>query len=112
MRLQGKVALLTGAASARPGELMGLGGAAAHAFVREGGKVMLSDILDDLGERAATEMRESGAEARYVHLDVTSERDWERAIEATLSEFGRLDVLVNNAGTNVVKMVEDLSEAE
>jgi len=112
MRLQGKVALLTGAASARPGELMGFGGAAAHAFVREGGKVMLSDILDDLGERAATEMRESGAEARYVHLDVTSERDWERAIEATLSEFGRLDVLVNNAGTVVLKMVEDLSEAE
>jgi len=112
MRLEGKVALLTGAASARTSELMGFGGAAAHAFVREGAKVVLSDILDDLGEQSALQLRESGAEARYVHLDVTSERDWEHAIETTLSEFGRLDILVNNAGTVVLKKVEDLTEAE
>ena len=71
MRLDGKVALLTGAAAARPGELMGFGGAAAHAFVREGAKVVLTDILDELGERATVEMRDGGADARYLHLDVT-----------------------------------------
>ena len=55
MRLQGKVALLTGAAAAIKGELMGFGGAAAHLFVREGAKVVLTDIRDDLGERAKRE---------------------------------------------------------
>ncbi len=53
MRLRGKVALLTGAAAAVKGELMGFGGAAAHLFVREGAKVVLTDIRDELGERAA-----------------------------------------------------------
>ena len=53
MRLKGKVALLTGAAAAIKGELMGFGGAVAHLFVREGAKVVLTDIRDDLGERAA-----------------------------------------------------------
>jgi NAD(P)-dependent dehydrogenase (short-subunit alcohol dehydrogenase family) len=53
MRLQSKIALLTGAAAAINGELMGFGGATAHLFVREGAKVVLTDIRDDLGERAA-----------------------------------------------------------
>ena len=53
MRLRGKVALLTGAAAAIKGELMGFGGAAAHLFVREGAKVVLTDIRDELGEGAA-----------------------------------------------------------
>ena len=112
MRLAGKVALLTGAAAARPGELMGFGGASAHLFVREGAKVVISDILDDLGEQAAIEMREAGADVRYLHLDVTSEADWSQAIKTILSDLGRLDVLVNNAGTVVMKKVEDLSEAD
>ena len=111
MRLEGKVALLTGAAAARPGELMGFGGAAAHAFVREGAKVVLSDILDDIGKQAAAEMREAGNDVRYVHLDVTSEENWKQAIETTLNELGRLDILVNNAGTVVMKKVEDMPEA-
>ena len=112
MRLAGKVALLTGAAAARPGQLMGFGGASAHLFVREGAKVVISDILDDLGEQAASEMRETGADVRYLHLDVTSEADWSQVIETILSDLGRLDVLVNNAGTVVMKKVEDLSEAD
>ena len=57
MRLRGKVALLTGAAAAVKGELMGFGGAAAHLFVREGAKVVLTDIRDELGERAAASLR-------------------------------------------------------
>ena len=109
MRLEGKVALITGAAAAVPGELMGFGGAAAHVFVREGAKVVLSDILDDLGERAAVAIRELGGDAMYVHLDVVSEDDWVRAIAATVERFGRLDVLVNNAGTAARMKVEDMS---
>ena len=83
MRLKNKVALLTGAAAAIKGELMGFGGATAHLFVREGAKVGLTDILDEMGERAAVTLREQGAEAIYLHLDVTSKTDWQHAIDAT-----------------------------
>ena len=109
MRLQGKVALLTGAAAAIEGELMGFGGAAAHLFAREGAKVVLSDILDDEGERAAAALRETGAAAQYMHLDVTSEEDWARAVDAIMAEHGRLDVLFNNAGVSFPMRVEDMS---
>lgn len=110
MRLQGKVALLTGAAAAIEGELMGFGGAAAHLFVREGAKVVLSDIRDELGERAAAELRAGGAEARYMHLDVTSAQDWQRVVDSIMAEFGRLDILFNNAGVAFPMKVEEISE--
>ena len=108
MRLQGKVALLTGAAAAIKGELMGFGGAAAHLFAREGAKVVLTDIRDELGERSAAALHTGGADVRYMHLDVTSATDWAAAIEHTMSVHGRLDVLVNNAGTAVTARIEDL----
>jgi len=106
------VALLTGAAAAIEGELMGFGGAAAHLFVREGAKVVLTDIRDELGERAAAALREGGAEARYRHLDVTSEADWRQAIDDVMAAYGRLDILFNNAGISVPTMVEKMTEAE
>ena len=112
MRLKDKVALITGAAAAMPGKLMGFGGATAHRFLREGAKVIISDVDDALGERAATEMRGAGFDVRYVHLDVTSDADWKSAVGATVSSHGRLDVLVNNAGVCVSKRIEALSEAE
>ena len=74
-RLRGKVALLTGAAAATKGELMGFGGAVAHLFVREGA-VVVTDIRDEPGERAAAALRADGHDARYMHLDVTSEQNW------------------------------------
>jgi NAD(P)-dependent dehydrogenase (short-subunit alcohol dehydrogenase family) len=79
MRLKGKVALLTGAAAAIKGELMGFGGAAAHLFVREGAKVVLTDIRDELGNRAAEALRAAGHDVRYMHLDVTSEEEWDQS---------------------------------
>ena len=112
MRLEGKVALITGAAAAVPGELMGFGGAAAHLFVREGAKVVITDVRDDLGEAAAVALREAGGDVRYLRLDVTSASQWKNAVETTLSAYGKLDVLVNNAGISVAAKVEDLSEAE
>jgi len=85
MRLQNKIALLTGAAAAIKGELMGFGSAAAHLFVREGAKVVLTDIRDDLGERAAASLRAEGHDARYLHLDVKSEQDWARVVDAVMA---------------------------
>ena len=109
MRLQGKVALLTGAAAAIKGELMGFGGAAAHVFVREGARVVLTDIRDELGERAAATLRAEGHDARYMHLDVTSEQNWAQVVDAVMAAHGRLDILFNNAGVSFPGKVEDIT---
>src|SRR5262249_26238704 len=98
VRLRGQGALRTGAAAAIKGELMGFGGAAAHLFVREGAKVVLTDIRDELGERAAAGLRADGHDARYLHLDVTSEQNWTQVVDAVMAAHGRLDILFNNPG--------------
>jgi 3alpha(or 20beta)-hydroxysteroid dehydrogenase len=87
-RLAGKVAIVSGAAQ-------GMGASHARAVVREGGQVVIGDILDNQGKLLADEL---GDNARFVHLDVTSEEDWETAVSTAISEFGKLNVLVNNAG--------------
>ena len=112
MRLDGKVALITGGAHGVRGELMGFGGAAAWLFVAEGAKVVLGDVDIEAGERTASEIREEGGEAVFVSLDVTSQRDWARAVRVTVDSFGRLDVLVNNAGTGALGGVEETTEEE
>lgn len=87
-RLEGKVALISGGAR-------GMGAAHAREIVAEGGSVVIGDILDEEGRALAEEI---GAEARYIRLDVTSENDWADAVALAVREFGRLNVLVNNAG--------------
>ncbi|NUS44322.1 MAG: glucose 1-dehydrogenase [Mycobacteriaceae bacterium] len=87
-RLAGKVALITGGAR-------GQGAAAARRFVAEGAKVLVADILDDDGKQLASEL---GENALYHHLDVTSEQQWQDAVDRAVGEFGSLTVLVNNAG--------------
>jgi len=87
-RLDGKVALITGAAR-------GQGAAESRLFAAEGALVMLGDVLDDDGAIVARELADR---AFYHHHDVTSEVDWDAIVAATLSRFGRVDVLVNNAG--------------
>lgn len=87
-RLPGKVALITGGAS-------GIGEATVRLFVDEGASVAVADIQDDRGRTLAAEL---GARAMYVHTDVSREPDVSRAIAETVTRFGRLDVLFNNAG--------------
>jgi 3alpha(or 20beta)-hydroxysteroid dehydrogenase len=87
-RVEGKVVLISGGAR-------NIGGASARLLVAEGAKVVIGDLLDDEGKALAEEL---GDAARYVHLDVTSEDDWKAAVDYTVAEFGKLDVLFNNAG--------------
>lgn len=87
-RVEGKVVLISGGAR-------NIGGASARMLVAEGAKVVIGDLLDDEGKALADELGDS---ARYVHLDVTSEEDWASAVAFTVAEFGKLDVLFNNAG--------------
>ncbi len=90
-RLDGKVALVSGAAR-------GLGAATARLFAAEGARVVVGDLRDSDGEAVAAEIAAAGGDARFVHLDVTSERDWQEAVAAAVSGYGGLDVIVNNAG--------------
>ena len=92
MRMKDKVALVTGAAS-------GMGAATARLFAREGARaVVVADVLDTDGEAVVSEIRKAGGTASYVHLDVTSEAQWQEAVDKTVAAHGGLNVLVNNAG--------------
>ena len=88
MRLLGKIAIISGAAS-------GMGAATARMFVREGAKVVVADMLEHEGRQVADTI---GASARFEPLDVTKEESWAAVVAATTRHFGKLDVLVNNAG--------------
>jgi NAD(P)-dependent dehydrogenase (short-subunit alcohol dehydrogenase family) len=94
-RLDGKVALISGAAR-------GMGECEARLFVREGAKVVLGDVLEEQGRNVAADINQQGGAATFVRLDVTVESDWQRAVEIAERTYGKLNVLVNNAG--IVRM--------
>ncbi len=100
MRLEGKVAIITGGAR-------GQGATEARMFAREGARVVIGDILDDQGMQVEAEIRETGGEAVYLHLDVTSQDDWDRAIQTAEQQFGKVDILVNNAAIVLRKDIEE-----
>ena len=104
-RLEGKVALISGGAR-------GQGACEARMFCAEGAKVVFGDILDEQGQALEKELAAAGAGATYVHLDVTREADWQQAVETAESRYGRLNVLVNNAGILIRKSIEETSEEE
>jgi NAD(P)-dependent dehydrogenase (short-subunit alcohol dehydrogenase family) len=87
-----KVVLITGA-------LTGIGRATAVAFAREGAKLVVSGRHDDKGQELAAELRGLGAEAEFVKADVRHEEEVKNLVEITVKRFGRLDIAVNNAGT-------------
>jgi len=91
MRLTDKVAIVTGAAS-------GMGASTAVLFAQEGAKVVVADRLAAEAEQVVARITQSGGTARVQPLDVTSEDDWQRAVAATLAAYGKVDVLINNAG--------------
>jgi NAD(P)-dependent dehydrogenase (short-subunit alcohol dehydrogenase family) len=105
MRLQGKIALISGGAR-------GMGAVEARLFAKEGAKVIIGDVLEDEGRKLEAELNTTGAEVLFVRLDVTREADWQRAVEATMNRFGKLDVLVNNAGISGRGRVEDTAVEE
>ncbi len=87
-----KVVLITGA-------LTGIGHATALAFAKEGARLVVSGRRDEAGAELVSELRESGAEAEYVRADVRIEEDVHNLVDQTIKRFGRIDVAVNNAGT-------------
>ena len=102
-RLDGKVVLISGGAR-------GQGALEAELFTSEGASVVFGDVLDDEGRSVERRIAEEGGEAVYVHLDVTSDSDWTAAVELAESRFGKLDVLVNNAGIANAEKIEETSE--
>lgn len=100
--LQGKVALITGAAR-------GQGAAEARLFAKRGAKVVITDVLDEEGKQVAAEIGDS---ALYIHLDVTDENSWVAAVKEAVEHFGKLNVLVNNAGIVKVSALVDTSVAD
>ena len=75
-----------------------MGAAEARMFAREGARVVIGDVLEAEGRQVAAEINEAGGECVFVYLDVTQESEWQRAVETAVTRFGKLDVLVNNAG--------------
>src|SRR5687767_15521258 len=98
MRLAGKVALISGGAR-------GMGAAEARMFAREGAQVLLGDVLDAEGRAVEAEIAAKGGQAAYVRLDVTREADWQAAVALAEQRFGKLNVLVNNAGISATGRV-------
>src|SRR5882672_4034067 len=104
MRLEGKVALITGAAS-------GMGASMARIFAREGAKVVVADQLDDEGKKVVADIVAANGAASFQHLDVTDEANWRSVVAATVGEFGKLDIVLNNAGISG-SAVEDLYDTD
>lgn len=104
-RVKGKVALVTGAAS-------GIGRASALLLAREGAAVVATDVQDDAGRDCVAAIKKAGGDAIYLHHDVASEEAWISVVAETKQRFGKLDVLVNNAGIAVACAVTDMSLAD
>jgi len=98
-RLDGKVAIVAGAS-------MGIGEATAKLFAKEGAKVVVADVAVEEGKRVVEEIKKDGGEAFFCKLDISKEEDWEKIMKETIKTYGKLNVLVNNAGVSLGKNIE------
>lgn len=101
-RLEGRVALITGAAG-------GIGKATAQRLAAEGAAVVVTDIDEQAGQATAAQLRDTIGRAAFHRHDVTSESDWQTACAAAVEAFGGLDILVNNAGMGDLNAIEETS---
>ncbi|MFP4060636.1 MAG: SDR family NAD(P)-dependent oxidoreductase [Bacteroidales bacterium] len=105
-RVKDKVTIVTGGS-------LGIGKSACEILAREGAKVMITDIMDDEGQNLANMINSDGGEARFYHLDVSNEKEVNSVFSKINQEYGRIDVLVNNAGiSGTNKPTHELSEEE
>ncbi|CEG23928.1 Cyclopentanol dehydrogenase [Planococcus massiliensis] len=105
MDLQGKVAAVTGGAS-------GIGLATAKAFIAKGAKVVIADFNEEGGEAAAKELSGSGGEAVFIKVDASQEASVENLVAQTVSRFGRIDIMVNNAGIGALSETHELTDED
>src|SRR5262245_7820480 len=103
--LSEKVAIVTGGAH-------GIGLATARLLTERGAAVVIADLKDDLGEKAAEELRRNGRNALFVRTDVSNSRDATALLDASMSQFGGVDILINNAGVIRLNPILKVSEAE
>ncbi len=99
-RLKNKVAIVTGSAE-------GIGEATAKLFAKEGAKVVVADINETKGKQVVDEIRQSDREAIFFLLDVTNEQNWRSLMNTTVEKYGKLNVIVNNAGISRAKDIEN-----
>jgi NAD(P)-dependent dehydrogenase (short-subunit alcohol dehydrogenase family) len=104
MRLEGKVAIISGAAS-------GMGAATARRFAKEGATVVVADMLEAEGGKVAADIVTANGAAVFMKLDVTNEADWKRVVDDTVAQYGKLDILVNNAGISGSAVTDMLDTA-
>jgi len=104
-KVEGKVAIVTGGAS-------GIGAASAETLAREGARVVVTDIDDALGAAVVARIGAAGGEALFVHQDVTDEAAWPDVIAAAVARYGRLDIMVANAGVGIGGLIVEMSLAD
>lgn len=104
-RMKDKVVVITGGA-------LGMGKAHSVLFAREGAQVVLTDINEAAGQATADEISQGGGKAVFFRHDVANAGDWQQIVAQCITRFGRIDVLVNNAGILLLKMLEDTADDE
>jgi cyclopentanol dehydrogenase len=104
-RVQGKVCLVTGGAA-------GMGREHVLLLAEEGGRIVLTDLNEEAGQATAADVKAMGGEAIFIKHDVASENDWKMVIKTAVDSFGKIDVLVNNAGVFVVKTIQETTAVD